>query len=344
MLPGSSFGYLSWTIGNGEGSSRTKGLVRRAASTIDNSGGRGLQRRLTDRQLTAHLLEHLFCGVRIPPIGLALEVLLQRFGDSRRRRMILRIQIERFPVVGIGFGGIQANDLVPGFYRIVCGVSAGTSSGHVVVITTGVERIQLNRRGEFGNGVLQVVSLAAGPRQVVVIAGEVGPQFDSLEVSALGLVGLSLAKIGVAENSPSQINIWSHVCGLLRKGDGLLPIASLAGRTGHHQLFTQAFDSGDALLDVAVFPLQFALAFGLALLPAVPGWRQIINYGDVAGGGSAVVYVASCRRQDNIVNVIVVGIADMVGKVTSHLQVSTHLVCAVALGGNGDVVEARLDS
>jgi len=31
MLPGSSFGYLPWTIGNGEGSSRTKGLVRRAA-------------------------------------------------------------------------------------------------------------------------------------------------------------------------------------------------------------------------------------------------------------------------------------------------------------------------
>src|SRR5207237_8124613 len=56
MLRGSSFGYLPWTIGNGEGSSRTKGLVRRAATTIDNSGGRRLQRRLTDRQLTAHLV------------------------------------------------------------------------------------------------------------------------------------------------------------------------------------------------------------------------------------------------------------------------------------------------
>jgi hypothetical protein len=31
MLRGSSFGYLSWTIGNAEESSRTKGLVRRAA-------------------------------------------------------------------------------------------------------------------------------------------------------------------------------------------------------------------------------------------------------------------------------------------------------------------------
>src|SRR5438477_6170451 len=146
------------------------------------------------------------------------------------------------------------------------------------------------------------------------------------------LIGLLSAHVSIAQNRPSKINVWRHLRGLLGKGNGLIPFPGLSGGTRHQQFFIEALDLGDALLRVGVFFLQLALTFRFTALTSFGRRRSEINDGDVTGGGGAIVYVLSCWRQDQIVEIIVIGIADVIGKVIAHFQADAFLISTVTWG------------